>query len=63
MTVDLWAGRKYQDRDRFTRREFAREALKSLTAIVLIEGLWSLENEPRPLYPADRLGRGMGPIG
>jgi hypothetical protein len=24
-----------------TRREFAREALKSLTAVVLIEGLWS----------------------
>ena len=35
-----------------TRREFAREALKSLTAVVLIEGLWSrrlLGDDVRPI--------------
>src|SRR5262245_8499187 len=35
-----------------TRREFARDALKSLTAVVLIEGLWSrrlLGDDVRPI--------------
>jgi hypothetical protein len=35
-----------------TRREFAREALRSLTAVVLIEGLWSsrlLGDDVRPI--------------
>ena len=30
-----------QETGSFTRREFARNALQSLTALALIEGLWS----------------------
>ena len=38
-----------------TRRDFAQNALQSLTALVLIEGLWSrrlLGNDVRPIVDA-----------